>query len=92
MQRIHVAVIVTMIAVSLLSACSSNHQTNEVSGSLQVLAAESFLQDIAQNVAGDRFQVDVLIPPGTDPHSFQATPQDVARIENAVVSYQWWWS
>lgn len=83
MKRLRVVVMVTMIAASMVSACSSNPQAIKESGSLQILAAESFLQDIAQNVAGDRIQVDVLIPPGTDPHSFQATPQDVARIENA---------
>jgi len=35
-----------------------------------VLAAETFLADIAQNVAGDRLRVESLIPPGVDPHEF----------------------
>lgn len=45
-----------------------------------VLAMETFLADIAQNVAGDRLQVAALIPSGVDPHAFEPTPQDVARI------------
>ena len=46
----------------------------------KVLAVESFLADIAQNVAGERVKIDTLIPLGVDPHAFEPTPQDVARI------------
>jgi manganese/iron transport system substrate-binding protein len=52
---------------------------------LRVLAVESFLADIAQNVAGDRFKVDMLLPIGADPHEYQLTPKDVARLSEADV-------
>jgi ABC-type Zn uptake system ZnuABC Zn-binding protein ZnuA len=79
-----------LVGVILLTACQRNTdpilQSNsgilEVSGP-KVLAVESFLADIAQNVAGERFEVDVLIPPGSDPHTFQPTPQDVTKIANS---------
>ncbi len=51
----------------------------------KVLAIESFLADLAQNVAGDRLQVETLIPLGLDPHAFEPTPQDVARIAGSSV-------
>jgi ABC-type Zn uptake system ZnuABC Zn-binding protein ZnuA len=50
-----------------------------------VLAVETFLADIAQNVAGDRFKVAALLPVGADPHSFQPTPADVAKVANCNV-------
>ena len=46
---------------------------------------ETFLAEITQNVAGDRLQVDALIPLGLDPHAFEPTPQDVARISQSQV-------
>ncbi|MCS7221176.1 MAG: metal ABC transporter substrate-binding protein [Anaerolineae bacterium] len=52
---------------------------------LQVLAVTTFLADIAQNVAGDRLTVASLIPIGLDPHAFEPTPQDVARIAASQV-------
>jgi ABC-type Zn uptake system ZnuABC Zn-binding protein ZnuA len=55
------------------------------SSSLKVLAAETFLADIAQNVAGERFKVEVLMPIGVDPHGFEPTPQDVARVADSQV-------
>ena len=52
---------------------------------LRVLAVETFLADIAQNVAGDRLKVEALMPLGADPHSFEPTPQDVARVARVDV-------
>jgi len=47
---------------------------------LRVLAVETFLADMAQNVAGDRLQVQALLPIGADPHGYEPTPADVVRV------------
>lgn len=52
---------------------------------LNVLAVATFLADIAQNVAGERLTVETLIPPGVDPHGFEPTPQDAAKVAEADV-------
>jgi ABC-type Zn uptake system ZnuABC Zn-binding protein ZnuA len=70
----------------LFSACGAANPSINGSGSpLKVLAVESFLTDIAQNVAGKRVKVDTLIPLGVDPHAYQPTPQDVAKIADSQV-------
>lgn len=51
----------------------------------KVLAVQSFVADMAQNVAGDRLQVQTLMPLGLDPHTYEPTPQDVARVAEADV-------
>lgn len=45
-----------------------------------MLAAETFLGDIAQNVAGNRLKVETLLPVAVDPHEYQPTPQDAIKI------------
>lgn len=52
---------------------------------LRVIAIESFLADIAQNVAGERLRVETLLPIGADPHGYQPTPQDAAKLSEADV-------
>ena len=52
---------------------------------LQVLAVETFLADIAQNVAGERAQVHALIPIGLDPHAYEPTPRDVRAVADSDV-------
>jgi ABC-type Zn uptake system ZnuABC Zn-binding protein ZnuA len=69
-------------ALAILTAC---HPKSGTDHALRVLAVESFLADIAQNVAGDRLKVDTLMPLGADPHSFEPTPQDVARVADSDV-------
>ncbi len=86
MKSINLITLSFLLAVLVLSGCTSDNQTTITTNlSPDVLVAESFLADITQQVAGDRLSVDVLVPAGTDPHAFQATPQDVARLENAKV-------
>ncbi len=41
--------------------------------------------DITTEVAGDNAEVTSLVPPGTDPHSFEASPQDIQRLNNADI-------
>jgi len=50
-----------------------------------VLASTTFLADIAQNVAGERLQVESLLPFGADAHSYQPIPQDVAKVADSAL-------
>ena len=50
-----------------------------------MLAVETFLADIAQNVAGDRVKVEALAPYGVDPHEFEPAPQDMVKLAESQV-------
>lgn len=67
----------------LLGACTTSPASP--SHSLQVLTSESFLGEITQNIAGERLTVDTLLQPGVDPHSFEPTPQDIAKISESQI-------
>jgi len=71
----------------LLGACAAPVASTspQATAHPKVLAAESFLADIAQNVAGDRLVIEVLIPRGVDPHSFEPTPADVRKVADATL-------
>lgn len=49
---------------------------------IQVIVVETFLADIAQNIAGDRIDVTSLMPLGVDPHSFEPMPKDIALLSS----------
>ena len=38
--------------------------------------------DFAREIAGEKASVVLLVPPGSEAHSFEPTPQDIIRIEN----------
>ena len=73
-----------ILAIMLVS-CGAQPTASHSPGLPNVLAVESFLADIAQNVVGNRLRVDTLIPLGVDPHAYQPTPQDAAKIIDADV-------
>jgi ABC-type Zn uptake system ZnuABC Zn-binding protein ZnuA len=50
---------------------------------LAVVAGTSYLADMARQVAGDRLVVESLLPLGADPHSFDPTPRDAAKVAKA---------
>jgi ABC-type Zn uptake system ZnuABC Zn-binding protein ZnuA len=76
------------LMIIALAACQPAGQVAQSGGgqlALKVIAAESFLADIAQNVAGDRVKIESLMPRGVDPHGFEPTPTDVAKIADSTV-------
>jgi ABC-type Zn uptake system ZnuABC Zn-binding protein ZnuA len=81
-------IIVSFIGIVsfILAGCQSAQPGQSVEpGSLRVIATATFLADIAQQVAGDRLVIDSLVPVNVDPHTFQPTPRDIARIADSQV-------
>lgn len=80
MNRLIVFVTLLMFAFTGCTPASSSGTADPA-----VLTSTTFLADIAQNVAGDRVEIESLLPVGVDPHSYQPTPQDVTRIAESKV-------
>jgi ABC-type Zn uptake system ZnuABC Zn-binding protein ZnuA len=78
-----ISMVFGLVFVSFLAACQA--PTPVASDLPRVMAAEVFLADIAQVVAGDRLQVDSLMPSGADPHTYEPIPSDLVRISQAQV-------
>ena len=45
----------------------------------------NILGDVVRNIVGDQMNVETIMPVGADPHDFQASAQQVASMEGAVV-------
>jgi len=94
MTRKTVKKIITLLGlVLLLAACTPQAaptpeaaSTSEVRP-LRVVATTNILADVVHQVAGDRIELQGLIPQGSDPHSFQMTPADMALIAQADVVF-----
>ena len=69
----------------VLAACGGAQTELAGSAAIKVLASTTFLADIAQNITGDRAQVESLLPAGADPHAYQEAPTDVAKIAESSV-------
>lgn len=48
-----------------------------------VVATTTMIGDLARRIGGDRVTVQVMMPPGTDPHTFKPAPADIAMLSGA---------
>ncbi len=78
MYKTLIKVLFILLAVS---ACSPATPVQDET--LKVVATTTIVGDIVFQIGGDHIDLTVLLPVGSDPHGFQATPQDLAAIADA---------
>ena len=54
---------------------------------LRVVATTNIVADVVKQIGGDHIELTALLPPGTDPHSYQATPDDLRKLNDAHVIF-----
>jgi ABC-type Zn uptake system ZnuABC Zn-binding protein ZnuA len=72
-----------LLLAILLAACGTQPTVNSAPGAPVILTSTPWLADVTRQIAGDRLQVESLLPDGSDPHSYQPTPQDAARVSES---------
>lgn len=68
-----------------LDACGSSSNAKASNGKPTVIATTSIMGDLVQQVGGDAVNVDVLIPRGADPHDFEPSASQAARLRDATL-------
>lgn len=73
-----------LLALLVLAAgCGGGNGTGEALDVPLVLVTTSILGDVTANIAGDDARVEVLMPPAANPHSYQASARQAARMREA---------
>lgn len=70
------------VSLALFGACSSNGEETPTD-TVRVIATTGILGDVVSRVGGAGIELDVMIPPGVDPHDFSPSAQQVAAISSA---------
>ena len=71
---------IALLTVLSISSCGGEAASPSTTADSVILTSATFLADITRNIAGERLTVESLLPLGADPHSYQPTPRDVAKI------------
>lgn len=86
MKKILFSVTALFAVVSLVAAgCSDDNDNENVSSADKpsIVVTTNILGDVVSNMVGDSFNVEVIMPPGSDPHDFQASAQQVEKMMSA---------
>ena len=80
MRRLHWWVILALVLVGVGCERATAPRTEQL-----VVASFYPLYEFARQVAGDRAEIVSLVPAGVEPHDWEPSPQDVARIGRAML-------
>ena len=77
-------IVLTLALLLSLCACGKAPAETESEG-LQIVTTVFPAYDFARQIAGERAQVSLLVPPGAEIHSFEPTARDMIRVQNAAL-------
>ena len=87
-RRSILSILVFLVLLFFAAACGTAPAAEDVqAGGLKIVATTTIVGDVVRQIAGDQNQVTTLLPIGSDPHSFQPTPQDVVRVADAGIIF-----
>jgi zinc transport system substrate-binding protein len=75
----------SLVVAIAFSSCARQEGKEPEMKRLVVVATLFPIYDFARNVAGDRAEVTLLLPPGAEPHGFEPRPADIVRLNKADV-------
>lgn len=76
---------VALSAILLISLAGCMPQRNTDNGKINIIATLFPQYDFARQIAGDKANVTLLLPPGMDSHSYDPTPSDVINISKSDI-------
>jgi len=80
MRRTLLCLVLVLALVLPLAACGGEGGSDD--GKLTVIAANFPGYDLTRAVTGDLAVVSMLLPPGTESHSYEPTPRDILTVQN----------
>ncbi|MBO0423440.1 manganese ABC transporter substrate-binding protein [Enterococcus plantarum] len=86
-MRKKILFITALAGLFLLVACQPNSANTSEKEKINVVATNSILADMVENVGEDLVNLHSIVPVGTDPHEYEPLPEDVAKASEADVLF-----
>lgn len=78
-----VALAIALTAAAVLPACNAREGSRANSDRLVVFVSLLPQKFLVQRIADDHVEVEVLVPPGREPHTFDPTPKQMVHLSKA---------
>lgn len=84
LKRIPRLILFCLILI-LIFSCQQANDPDPKDKKLRVIATIFPVYDFARNIGGDKINIKMLLPPGTDAHHYELRPEDIVRVTKADV-------
>jgi zinc transport system substrate-binding protein len=74
-----------IISLTLLASCQPAKESGKEEQKLKVIATIFPVYDFARNIGGDKINITMLLPPGTDAHHYELRPNDILKVTKADI-------
>lgn len=76
--------VILFVVLLFLSGCTQSADDTKPEDEKPLIIATLFPQyDFLRQIAGEKVEVILLLPPGVEPHTYEPTPRDIADIKKA---------
>lgn len=86
LKKLHsiVALSAVLLAIFMSTGCSS-HSSESATNKIKATASLFPQYDFARQIAGDKAEVSLLLPPGSESHTYDPSPADILKISSSDV-------
>jgi zinc transport system substrate-binding protein len=86
MKRVFL-LLITFVALTGIIACKQNKNAviRNLDGKINVTTTNFPPYDFVRQIAGDKVNLTMLLPPGAESHSFEPSPRDIITIQNSDI-------
>lgn len=74
-----------LVYMMIASGCSRQHSSPSSAAKPVVVTTLFPVYDFTRSIVGNRMEVQLLLPPGSEPHHYEPRPEDLIRIERAAL-------
>ncbi len=85
MKRFFALIMTVSLAFALCACGSADAADTAADGRLEIAATVFPAYDFARAIGGERVSVTLLVPPGSEAHSYEPTPQDILLLERCAL-------
>ena len=81
----HLLILFSLILTLLLSSCGADVQNSDNSDKAVVYTSFNAMYQITKEIAGDKADVECLMPSGAEPHDWEPSAGDIVKLQKADI-------
>ena len=85
MKKVYVFMLVTAMLMFSFVGCEQVKDGDKSADKLSVVSTVFASYDFTKEIAGNKAEVTMLIPPGSESHSYEPSPKDIIKIQDSDI-------